>query len=550
MSGSGLHPPTRLTLAILVGMLLVALQLLNVGGQTAYTVTITVQGLPTNLSTNVFLDGALNGTLSGGQSRSLTFSTSPTTHYVSVEFYVPNPSGSDGTRYYEGDASWAFNAGGSHVFTYTAQYYLTVETSFSVAKGEGWYDSGTSAQAILNEGQIEESAGVRHVFTGWGRDASGTGLTSNPILMDKPKKTTANWKTQFLLTVKSDPRNVTGLLGSSWYDTGSQANFSAPAISLADVNSRLRFDHWSGAYQGQSLSGTITMDQPKVVEAHYLAQYLLTLHYDPASIPHSYNETSWHDANTNVQLGPAQPTIELSSVERLRFVGWIENGKQLSGISLNLYMDKPHELTLSYMTQYYVTVRSSYGTVSGSDWYDRGSTARITAPSTVGYWPFTYTLSGWRLDPSTGSLTQEGGSWILKVDRPYVVEAVWSFDVFPIIALVGGSALAIVAAIGIALAYNRGMLTLWPPKPRALMRGPKQICGSCGNRIPKSATFCQKCGAPVVAAQSATLEDKVYDYIVNHNGVISLSKASEELGISVEQLKQSTEALKKKGQLA
>jgi hypothetical protein len=476
-------------------------------------------------------------------------------HTITVDLYVPNSAGSKGTRYYEKDISWVFIGAGSHVFSYTAQYYLTVQTSFGVAKGQGWYDSESSAQATLNDGEIEESPGIRHVFTGWGTDASGTELTSNSILMDRPKNATANWKTRFLLTIKSDPQNVSNLLGSGWYDAGSQAAFSAPGIEPADRNSRLRFDHWSGAYDGRSPSGTVTMDRPKAVEAHYLAQYLLTIHYEPTSIPRSYNETSWQDANTDVPLGPALPIIDLSSVERVRFAGWIVDGAQVPGASVNVHMDKPHEVTLSYMTQYYVDVRSSYGTVSGSGWYDKGSTAHIMVPATTGYWPFTYTLSDWRVAPSTGKLVFDNGSWTLTVDRPYVVEAVWNFDIFPIIALVGGITLATVAAVGIAVAYRRRMLSRGPPTLRpqtskARIREPTRICSSCGNRMPKNATFCEKCGAPVVAGEGTRLEDRVYDYIVKHDGVISMSKASQDLGISVEQLKHTTEGLKKKGRLA
>jgi hypothetical protein len=46
------------------------------------------------------------------------------------------------------------------------------------------------------------------------------------------------------------------------------------------------------------------------------------------------------------------------------------------------------------------------------------------------------------------------------------------------------------------------------------------------------------------------LEDKVYNYIVKHEGVISLSKASSDLGISIEDLNQITSKLKKEGRLA
>jgi len=550
-----LRSPIRVALAVVIGVLLVAFYAANVSAQTTYTAMVTIQGLPTGLSTNVYLDGAYNGTLNGGQSHSYTFPTSTTTHWISVDFYVPNSNGSAGTRYYEADTSWVFNAGGSHVFAYGAQYYLSVETGYGVAAGSGWYESGATAHATLNSGELDESPGARHLFTGWGTDASGTELTSNTITMDKPKHAVANWKTQFLLTVNSDPQNVTNLLGSGWYDAGSQASFSAPAVSPADLESRLRFDHWSGAYSGQLPAGTVSMDAPKTVQAHYIAQYRLAINYEPANVPHSYNETGWYDANSNVQLGPVKPTIDLSSVERLRFVGWIQNGKQLPGLSVNLYMDHPQELALSYMTQYYVDVRSTYGNVSGSGWYDKGSTARITAPTTAGFWPFTYTLQDWRVDPSTGKLVFDNGSWALTVDQPYTVEAVWSFDVFPLIATVGGIALTIVVIVGIAVAYRRGALlrrpaTLRPQQPKTWTRGPTQLCASCGSRTPKGATYCQKCGASLAAAELSSIEDKVYDYIVKHEGVISLSKASQDLGISVEELKRTTDGLKKKGRLA
>jgi hypothetical protein len=550
-----LQLPRRLALAIAVGAFLLALQPLTVSAQTGYTVTVMVQGLPPELTTNIYLDYLPNGTMSGGQSRSFTFPTAIVSHTITVDMYVPNSAGSHGTRYYEKDTSWVFGAAGSHTFSYTAQYYLTVSTNYGVAKGEGWYESGSSVQAVLNAAEIEESPGIHHVFTGWGTDASGTGLTSNSILMDGPKNATANWKTQFLLTVRSDPQNVSNLVGSGWYDAGSQAHFSAPSISPANADSRLRFDHWAGAYSGQSPSGTVTMDRPKAVEAHYLAQYLLTIHYEPASIPHSNNETSWHDANTDVSLGPVPPLYELSSVERLRFVSWLENGKQLPGPSVNVHMSEPHELTLSYVTQYYVEVRTSFGTASGSGWYDKGSTAQITIASTTGYWPVTYTLSGWQVTPSTGNLASDNGSWTLTVDGPYVVEAVWNFDIIPIITLVGASVFAIVVVVGIAVAYRRGMLTrgpsrLRPKGPKATTRVKTLICSSCGNRMSKGATFCEKCGTPVGTVASTTVEDKVYDYIVRHDGVISMSKASQDLGIPAELLKQTTESLKKKGRLA
>ena len=65
--------------------------------------------------------------------------------------------------------------------------------------------------------------------------------------------------------------------------------------------------------------------------------------------------------------------------------------------------------------------------------------------------------------------------------------------------------------------------------------------------MPKGA-FCEKCGAPL-EMPAASSDEKVYDYIVKHEGVISLSKASSDLGIPVGELKEITERLKNQGRL-
>lgn len=553
---------TRL-LIVLTITCLVVLFTPNVKAE-SYTVTIGVQGIPTSLTTHVYVDYAVNGTLSGGQTRDFTFLTSSGPHVITVDFWVPNSAGLNGARYHDNDTSWTFNSSGNHVFTYSAQYYLTVQTSYSTPIGEGWYDSGASAQAAIKDDQVTEGEIIRHLFTGWSGDAAGTGLTSS-IVMTGPKVATAVWKTQFYLTVEADPASVNGLSGSGWYDAGTQANFTAPAIVSGDQNSRLRFTGWRGGFNGGSPTGSVAMDTPKSVKAHYIAQYLLSIQYDPASIPTSYNEThvGWYDAGTNVQLGPSPLMIQRSGIERLKFKGWIDDGSSLSGVSITVFMDKAHQLVLSYNTQFFVDVRSTYGFVTGSGWYDKGSTANISASTSSGTWPITYTLSGWHVDPSTGRVEKTDGTWSLMVDRPYVVEAVWSVDYFPLIALLGGGGVAVtLLSLGIVMAYRRGMFrrgvpVLEAPKPKAkrpprVPAGSIRICGSCGYRTTDTAAFCQKCGATFggTTASVSSIEDKVYEYIVKNEGVISLSKASRELGISVDELNRATENLKKKGRLA
>jgi hypothetical protein len=528
-------------------------------GQASYVVTITVQGLPANMSTRIFMDGTPNVTLSSGQSRSFNFSGSAT-HYVVVQSYVPDFNGQNGTRYFEKDTSWSFNAVGSHVFAYTSQYYLKVQTSYSSVGAEGWYDSGAIAQATLKDGQVDEGQDTRHVFTGWTSDASGTGLASNNIVMNGPKTAVATWKTQFHLTVESVPPGVTDLSGSGWYDAGASASISAAKVISATEDTRLRFSHWSGSFDGQSPTGAVVMDRPKNVKAHYLAQYLLAVRFDPTSIQSSHNEThaGWYDANANVQLGPAPSIISLSSVERLRFFGWIENVTSVSDPSITILMSMPRKVTLCYKTQYYVEVKSSYGSITGSGWYDKGSTAKISASSTAGTWPFSYNFASWTIDPSTGKLTQVDNSWALLVDRPYAVQANWSVDYLPLVGLVGGGTALIVALAATVVVRRKGGLfrrgsATGPLKSTGFSLPPerKHVCISCGTQISEGAVFCQKCGAAVeTSPMSSPFEERVYNYIVRHEGVISLSKASADLGISVERLNQITEKLKKERRLA
>ncbi len=541
-------------LATYVSLILI-LVVSHVNAQLSYEVTVTCQGLPGGLGAGLYVDGASNGTLSSGQTRYFTFSSSGLTHTISLDPFVPTSNGANGTRYYDSNPSWAFSGSGNHTFTYSTQFYLGVQTAYSSISGEGWYNAGSSAQPVLQAGEVDEQQGIRLLFTGWSGDASGTNLTSNPITMDGPKNASAIWKTQFLLTLQSNPPNVTNLTGSGWYDDGSSANFYAPPAIAASSNSRLRFGSWSGDYVGQLANGTVVMDRPKVVTAHFIAQYLLDIEYDPPSVVSSYNATNagWYDANSYVQIGPAPSYVNVSSVERLSFIGWVDNGRPTSNVSLTIYMDGPHKIVLSYMTQYYIDVESTYGSTSGSGWYNRGASAQISV-SGGETWPIPHILDGWNVNPSTGSLTKTGNSWSLVVDQPYVLQAQWSIDYLPLMLVGGVGAAVIVVSAGLAVAYRRRRGRVLAPRQVSIGQ---RVCAGCGSNLPEGATFCQRCGAsaePVSSAIPSTapvpsLEDKVYDYIANHEGVISLSKTAEELGITVEQLKQITDKLKKEGRL-
>jgi len=541
-------------------MLLIIIASPQAFAKSTISVTITLQGLPANLSTNVYINGNYNQTLAGGASTTYTLSAN-NSYAISIDSYVQGSI--SGSRYYCQNAALQTNSSGNRVFTYVPQYFLTVQTAYGSSSGQGWYTSGVTAYATVSDQQLPEEEGTRNIFTGWSGDANGTQLTSNGITMNGPKVAVADWATQFYLSVDSEPGNATGLAGSGWYDSGTQANFTAPGILPVASNTRLEFDHWSGEFTGEQPVGSVIMDRPKTVTANYLPQYLLAVYYSPESVTGYYNEThaGWYDTNSDVQLGPAPAIINLSSVDRLQFAGWSDNGSTYNNLSYTLLVNAPRNVTLSYKAQYYLDVQSTYGAASGSGWYDNASTATINAPTSAGTWPITYTLTGWTVNPPTQAAVDDGGSWTIIVNGPYTVRANWSMNYFPLILLFAVAGTTTTVGVGVAVGYKRGGLgrkassppiqkTAQTPIVTDTVPEPSNICAKCGKNLPDGAAFCEECGTAVDSTRIHEKDDLVYDYIVNHGGVISITAASKELGLPVGTLKEVTERLKREGRLS
>jgi len=214
--------------------------------------------------------------------------TTPWTEWVdaSTNVTVSEPqdiiSISPDTRYkfdhYDPSNSVHMDQARTVTLVYKTQYYLTVTSSYGTAGGHGWYDSGATAYATLNTGIIDQGNGTRRIFTGWGGDASGSNYTkSNPISMSEPKTAIANWKTQYLLTVLTDPaglspqptRNPAGEAGPAngwWYDASTNVTLTAQSVA------GYTFNYWKvdGVSQGSGINPvTVKMSAPHTATAHY-----------------------------------------------------------------------------------------------------------------------------------------------------------------------------------------------------------------------------------------------------------------------------------------
>lgn len=164
------------------------------------------------------------------------------------------------------------------VFSLQLQYYLRVVSPYDTPSGEGWYFNGTNAFASLANGVIDYGNGTRAIFTHWSGDASGTNYSkSEPIYMNQNKTAIANWKTQHLLAVVTDPaglspqptRNPIGEASPAngwWYDTFTGVTLTAQSIS------GYTFNYWDvdGISQGTEVNPiTVNMNAPHTATAYY-----------------------------------------------------------------------------------------------------------------------------------------------------------------------------------------------------------------------------------------------------------------------------------------
>ena len=308
-------------------------------------------------------------------------------------------------------------------FSWTRQFYLTVNSPNGSPIGDGWYDADTIVYAVLPYGVVPGETGVQYVFTGWGDNASGTGLTSDEIVMDTAKTATANWKTQYYLTT-STAYGATG--GAGWYDSGLSAFAEVSTLTVIETEgTRHIFVSWGGDASGQALnSNAIPMNSPKTATANWKTQHYLSVSTDFGTVSPS---NGWYDAGAIVDISATEPLT--GEGERYVWNRWIGTGDgSFNGTnkSAQVKMDGPIAEVGSWKQQYRLTVISSYGTPTPlSEWFDSGTTLTASVDSPIGDGLVTkYVCTGW---VGSGSVPESGAAKSLQftLDQPSSISWKW-----------------------------------------------------------------------------------------------------------------------------
>ncbi|MBI2937363.1 MAG: S8 family serine peptidase [Thaumarchaeota archaeon] len=286
--------------------------------------------------------------------------------------------------YQSSSTNLAFDASSpTLVAQFGIQYRLTVRTSYGTPSGAGWYDSGTNAPFSVQP-MFDQGNRTRRVFTSWsGSTTASNSLTS--ILMDGPKSVTALWKKQYELFILSSNKATSG---QGWYDIGTQVSFSAqPNIDYGN-GTRRAFKYWSGDFSGSETSGTILIDSPKVLEAIWRTQYLLSI---DAPSEAGFKGGGWPDAGETISISGNNSWALIPHISRFNLRSFELNDQTVnvtrssSGISIIKFeMNRPNTIRIIGVKQYFLDVQGgsnlSFGTSSPTDdrWWDDGQSVTVS----------------------------------------------------------------------------------------------------------------------------------------------------------------------------
>jgi hypothetical protein len=240
----------------------------------AYTVSVSVAGLPGALATAVAVDGQPYKSITVGNDAVITFDRG-TMHTIEVPSVVP---GAPNVRYVCDLCEIRASDTTSHVFTYATEYYVNVTTEpkdFFEATAVGWYRSGAVFSVKrMGPDVISTTQGTRVVFDGWYLNGQKTNSDLRTIVVDEPLAVKGLYRTEYFLNVTS-PFGATS--GSGWYAKDSVASFSidrtvVPTSGVFGVlGLREAFIGWSGSQDFLGLTdeanGSVIMRGPTTVTA-------------------------------------------------------------------------------------------------------------------------------------------------------------------------------------------------------------------------------------------------------------------------------------------
>ncbi len=249
-----------------------------------------------------------------------------------------------------------------------------------------WVQKGSTITFIYPSPVADTAGTTRYVLTGVYGNTTHTSVTVNA-----PTNVTGSYKTEYYLSVTTDPVGLDTPQHSGWYDKGAYAKIEVGTPTGGDgVSTRYRFDHWTGTdiADTNSPSTEILMDTPETATANYVKQFKLIVISDHGS-PDPQLGDHWYDEGVSITALVSSPADE-SDGTRYRCTGWSGSGSVPAtgtDASIVFTITSPSSIEWNWKTQHYLTVNTDpvdLDDPAGEGWYDEGTYAAISVVTPTG----------------------------------------------------------------------------------------------------------------------------------------------------------------------
>jgi hypothetical protein len=166
------------------------------------------------------------------------------------------------------------------------------------------------------------------------------------------------------------------------YLLNTAVNISANQTVQVANGVRAYFVGWTGrgpgSYTGNSLVVRVYMYSNITEIANWETQYCVNVSSQYPAVAGA----GWYDSGSTAKLTIISNTIYTGLGQRAVFVSW---GNGRSGSALNLSVNSPMQVNVSWQQQYYVNATSQYSKVLGNGWYPANSAATIVLLNSTVY---------------------------------------------------------------------------------------------------------------------------------------------------------------------
>lgn len=135
---------------------------------------------------------------------------------------------------------------------------------------DAWVALNQAANVTILTSIVSVDESTRYVFKGWNGENPNSTLS---LQVSQPLELIAQFQEQFYLRIRSEFGNPNG---EGWYDNGATASFNVSSPHYVGETERYLLESWSGSESEQG-AASVVMDQPYTMTAQWRRQLLVNI---------------------------------------------------------------------------------------------------------------------------------------------------------------------------------------------------------------------------------------------------------------------------------